>query len=218
MNRKDEKLRRVKTLKSLVKAYAKASKPQLDIESAGITLGGIRHIKAETLGMQRADVPIPWFSRDSKDPAAAVYDAGFWMAIREAKGGPEEEWLEEVWQRFTSNLICFRRGERTVLDGMMLDKNRRSGGKADKTARAIMELVRRYAKTIIPAAKIFKMFPQEHQPAYVTLPDGEYEVYRDGDVIVQVSPTGNLRTVNARTLAENYVAKARKENRVSRRK
>jgi hypothetical protein len=91
------------------------------------------------------------------------------------------------------------------------------GGRASKKCPAIMALVRKFAQTQIPALKIFGLFPLSENEQTITLPSGDYGVYRDGDRIVQVDREGHERSVGIRTI-ERYVIEARKSYRKSRTK
>jgi hypothetical protein len=88
---------------------------------------------------------------------------------------------------------------------------RSKGGRARKYAKAIMAETERILRRArgLKAAEVFHLFPDERHAHTVNFSDGAYEVYRDGNVLVQIDPRGKERTIAIRSFTERYIPKAR---------
>ena len=73
---------------------------------------------------------------------------------------------------------------------------------------AVAERILRRARNL-KGLEVFRMFPDEVHALQVKLGDGEYTIYRDGDILTQVDSRGKEREIGMRSFIDRYVPKAR---------
>lgn len=151
--------------------------------------------KAQAKYMAELLKPMPPLTRDTR----------FGKALIEAQQIVEISSFYPMDDEFQPFLQAFE-------DGRRMPDARRKGGKTPKYAKAIMAETERILRRApnLKGMDVFNLFPEENHSLWVTLDDGDYEVYREADTLTQKDPRrGKLHNVGLSTFFDNYLPKAR---------